>query len=205
MLDQIDARFQLIFDTSSDGIILIDEKGFVQLVNPAAEALFDRSSQELINTMFGFPVVTGETTEIDILRKNGELRVAEMRAAQMQWGEDNLYVASLHDVTERKSREDEIRRLNETLEQRVAERTAQLEAANKELEAFSYSVSHDLRAPLRAIRGFSQIVIEDYDALLPPEGHEHSRKCRIHVAVDRWTAALLADRPRTAQQAPGLD
>ena len=74
------------------------------------------------------------------------------------------------DITEQRQAEALIRELNLGLEQRVAERTAELEDANRQLEAFSYSVSHDLRAPLRAIDGFSQAVIEDYGSQLPDEG-----------------------------------
>ena len=93
-------------------------------------------------------------------------------------GKPHHYVVIRADITERKRIEEEIWQLNAQLEQRVKDRTAELEASNKELEAFSYSVSHDLRAPLRAVDGFSQAVLEDYADQLPPEGRNYLQTIR---------------------------
>jgi signal transduction histidine kinase len=100
--------------------------------------------------------------ELRLSRDNLEERVQE-RTEQLR----NINLELSKQINERIRAEEEIRLLNEQLEQRIAERTAQLQAANQELEAFSYSVSHDLRAPLRAMEGFSNIIKRKYSAEIP--------------------------------------
>jgi PAS domain S-box-containing protein len=85
------------------------------------------------------------------------------------------------DITDRKRAEQEVRRLNEELEMRVRQRTAELEASTRELDAFAYSVSHDLRAPLRSLEGFSQVLLEDYAAGLDEQGREYLQRIQANV------------------------
>jgi PAS domain S-box-containing protein len=107
---------------------------------------------------------------------------------------------TLDDITVRKEAEQTQRNLNRELETRVRVRTAELEASNRELEAFSYSVSHDLRAPLRAIDGFAQIVAEDYAPRLDDIGREYLQ--RIRVATQRMARLIddLIDLARLTRQ-----
>jgi PAS domain S-box-containing protein len=88
---------------------------------------------------------------------------------------DGMYIL-ITDITKHQLAEEQIRTMNAELEQRVQERTMQLESANKELEAFCYSVSHDLRAPLRAIRGFTDVLLEQHAAELNPRGQDFLRR-----------------------------
>jgi PAS domain S-box-containing protein len=108
-------------------------------------------------------------------RKDGQKRLLAWwcRVIKDESGKVSGALSTARDITERKRAEEEIRKLNAGLELRVAERTAELEAKNRELESFSYSVSHDLRAPLRAISGFAEIIAHRYRAELDEQAQHY--------------------------------
>jgi PAS domain S-box-containing protein len=108
--------------------------------------------------------------EVSVRKKDGSLLTTLFSAEYLPLDGDVFLLTIGHDISERKQAQENLRRLNDELERRVAERTAELSATNQELETFSYSVAHDLRTPLRAIDGFSRMLLEEHTSQLDEEG-----------------------------------
>jgi light-regulated signal transduction histidine kinase (bacteriophytochrome) len=124
--------------------------------------------------------------EYRVRRPDGAARWVESHGIATFEGEGTArrassFVGTVEDVTDRKRKEDEIRRLNAELEDRVRERTAQLAAANEDLQGFAHSVSHDLRAPLRGIDGWSLALLEDCSERLDDQGRGHLARVRAEA------------------------
>lgn len=103
------ASFRNLIESNTDGIAVIDQKGVVRFVNPALEALFGRSAEDLLCELFDFPVVAGESCEVNLSANGGGVNVAEMRVGETVWEGESVYLASLRDVTARKRTEEELR------------------------------------------------------------------------------------------------
>ena len=96
-----EANFRNIIAKNADGIVIVDRKGVLRFVNPAAESLLDRKAEEVTGNVFGFPIVVDESSEIDIIRKGKEFAIAEMRVVEIMWEGEIAQLVLLHDITER--------------------------------------------------------------------------------------------------------
>jgi PAS domain S-box-containing protein len=200
-LRQSEQRFKQVAENAGEWIWEVDAEGVYRYCSAAVETILGYSPAELVGQKHYYDLFAPEVRaelmagaraafqrkEAFVkfvnpnVHKSGAVVILETTGSPVLDDQGNLlgYRGVDADVTERQRAEAEIRRLNAELEQRVVERTRQLEIANQELEAFSYSVSHDLRAPLRSVDGFSQALLEDYADRLDPQGRDYLQRARL--------------------------
>jgi PAS domain S-box-containing protein len=191
-LRESEIRFGTAFRASPVALVIIRRGDGVYVdCNDTFEKLTGYSREDLLgNTTTGLRLVSDDerknfvppfdNKDATIRTKDGRLRqvLASVRMVTLR-GEPHLLSCSI-DITDRKQAGQEVLRLNAELERRVTQRTEQLEMSIRELDAFSYSVSHDLRAPLRAVNGLAGIMLEDFGAQLPDEARKYLNRIRTN-------------------------
>ncbi|MCK5561529.1 MAG: PAS domain S-box protein [Thermoplasmata archaeon] len=201
-LIESEEKFRLIAETSSDMIFQIDREGNFTYCSPAIKKILKISPDDLIGTNYKnyftaseLPIITqafqqaimGEQLdpkELLLVSEEEIFTPMEISLVPVIKNDKIIGVQGIaRDITERKRTEKQLQKYHKHLEELVEERTKQLQETNDELEAFAFSVSHDLRAPLRAMEGFAQVLLEDYSTKLEAGGVEYAE--RIIEAANR--------------------
>ncbi|MBI4832847.1 MAG: PAS domain S-box protein [Candidatus Lindowbacteria bacterium] len=193
-LRRSEKRYRQLYESSRDGYVLVDTTDRIIESNSTFRKLLGYSKKELLEKTYKditprkwhrrekeiierqvYTRGYSDIYEKEYRKKDGSVFPIEVRTyfTEDEHGNPAGMWAFVRDVTERKRVEAEIRRLNEDLERRVVERTLQLEAANKELEAFTFSASHDLRAPLKNMEGFAKLLVEEYSGMVDERGKRY--------------------------------
>ncbi|WP_202841935.1 CHASE domain-containing protein [Luteimonas saliphila] len=198
-------RFRNAMLYSGSGIALLDGAGRIVEANPALARTFGMPPGSLPGTAFAAQfvdpvtdtVLAGKHTEpvtLQFRRSDGDIRLVQLVHSPVPGdvGSDVAALVQVDDVTDRLRAEREVRMLNRTLEARVEQRTRELTLANHELESFAYSVSHDLRAPLRTVEGFSRLLGERFGGAIGPDGLDYLARVRNAAnRMDELIDALL--------------
>ena len=190
-----EAKIESIMQSAHDAIIIIDASGVISFANPATENMFGWELNEMLNkpivqTTFHHRLmpflnkefgkyknnkentVFNKLTESFAYKKTGERIQIELTVIPLEVDGEISFCAFIKDISERKKSEKVILDFNTNLEKEIKQRTSQLEAAVKELDSFSYSVSHDLKSPLRGIGGYALALSEDYGSILNEDGND---------------------------------
>jgi len=173
-----DQRFFNVTGKNLEGIVVVNCRFEIVYVNHAAEKVFGRNSGELLGEDFGLPLEVGHISDFRIFNPKSGVVFVEILVNHIEWEDEAAYLVIFRDVTERKKTEDFLKR-----------QTQDLERSNKELDSFAYTVSHDIRGPVRSMSAFAAFIQEDCSERLDDQSKNYLERIvksgkKVQVMID---------------------